>query len=133
MNQVTLIGNLGMDPEIRYTHGGSAVMQLRLATSESFKGRDGNTQKRTEWHTVVVWGNRAEALSKILQKGRSIAVVGRIQYRDWEDKQGNKRWSTEIVANNIVLLGGHREKRGDSYTGGYDDAQATFGDEDVPF
>ena len=108
LNRVTLIGNLGADPELKYTQNGQAVLRLRLATTESYANRAGERQQRTDWHTVIVWGKRAEALNNILSKGRSICAEGRIQYRQWEDKDGNKRNSTEIVAQNIVLLGSGR-------------------------
>lgn len=105
LNKVLLIGNLGMDPELKYTQTGQAVMRMRLATTERW-GDKGEKKERTEWHTVIVWGNRGEALSKILHKGRTIYVEGRIQTREWEDKEGAKKYSTEIVANQVLLLGG---------------------------
>ena len=111
LNRVTLIGNLGADPELKYTQNGQGVLRLRLATTESYANRAGERQQRTDWHTVIVWGKRGEALNNILSKGRSICVEGRIQYRQWEDKDGNKRNSTEIVAQNIVLLGSGRGGR----------------------
>ncbi len=107
LNRVILIGNLGQDPELRFTQSNQGVMSLRLATTESYF--DNNTKERkerTEWHTAVVWGKRAEALNKILSKGSRICVEGRLQTRSWEDKSGGKRYSTEVVANNIILLGG---------------------------
>ena len=112
LNKVILVGNLGMDPELKFTQGGQAILRMRLATSESFLNKARERQERTEWHTVIVWGNRAEALNKILSKGRSICVEGRIQTRQWEDKDGNKRSTTEIVAQNIVLLGGGGRREG---------------------
>lgn len=108
LNKVQLIGNLGMDPELKYTQGGQAVLRLRLATTERW-GEKGEKKERTEWHTVIVWGNRGEALSKILAKGRTIYVEGRIQSREWEDKDGGKRTSTEIVATQLLLLGERRD------------------------
>lgn len=108
LNKVMLIGNLGLDPELKYTHGGQAVLRLRLATTERYGSKGSERQERTEWHTVIVWGNRAEALNKILHKGRSIYVEGRLQTRQWEDKDGGKRSTTEIIANQILLLGGGR-------------------------
>ena len=146
LNRVTLIGNLGADPELKYTQNGQAVLRLRLATSESFLNRSGERQQRTEWHTVIVWGKRGEALNNILSKGRSICVEGRIQYRQWEDKDGNKRNSTEINAQNIVLLGGGRGRDSsapDDFGGGYSGGGSggggstppadEFGDDDIPF
>ncbi|RLB55597.1 MAG: single-stranded DNA-binding protein, partial [Deltaproteobacteria bacterium] len=118
MNKAILIGNLGMDPELRFTQNGQAILRIRLATTESYVNRNKERQERTEWHTVIVWGNRAEALNKILSKGRSIAVEGRIQTRQWDDKDGNKRSTTEINATNIVLLGGRRDGGGGGGGGG---------------
>ena len=138
LNRATLIGNLGTEPELKYTQSGQAVLRLRLATSESYVNRAGERQQRTEWQTVIIWGKRGEALNNILSKGRSICAEGRIQYRDWEDKDGNKRTSTEIVANNIVLLGGRRDGAGESSAGtrgGGSEAPVAdeFGDDDIPF
>jgi single-strand DNA-binding protein len=113
LNKAILIGNLGQDPELRYTQGGQPVLNLRLATTETFVNRDKERQQRTEWHTVVVWGKRGEALNKILSKGRGICVEGRIQTRKWEDRDGNKRYGTEIVATNVILLGGRARSEGD--------------------
>ena len=106
LNRAMLVGNLGMDPELKFTQGGQAVLRIRLATTESYQSKTGERQERTEWHTVTVWGKRAEALNKILSKGRTIWVEGRIQTRSWEDKDGNKRYATEINAQNIGLVGG---------------------------
>src|SRR3984885_6134827 len=104
LNRVMLPGNLGADPELRVTPGGQAVLKLRLATNETYLDRSNVRQERTEWHRVTVWGRRAEALGKILQKGDSLFVEGRIQTSSYE-KNGEKRYSTDIVANNIVLPG----------------------------
>jgi len=106
VNKVILIGNLGADPEMRYTPGGAAVCELRLATNESWTDKKGERQERTEWHRVVVWGKRAEVVSKYLSKGRQVYVEGRIRTRSWEDKEGNKRYTTEIIADNVQFLGG---------------------------
>ena len=105
MNRSILIGNLGQDPEIRYTQGSQALLKLRLATTESFLNRDKEREERTEWHNVIVWGKRAEALNKILSKGDRIGIEGRIQTRSWEANDGSKRYTTEIVATNVLLLG----------------------------
>ncbi len=118
LNRAILVGNLGMDPELKFTQGGQAVLRIRLATTESYPGKTGERQERTEWHTVTVWGKRAEALNKILSKGRTIWVEGRIQTRSWEDKDGNKRYSTEINAQNIGLMGGGGGPRGGGGGGG---------------
>jgi single-strand DNA-binding protein len=106
LNRAILVGNLGMDPELKFTQGGQGVLRLRIATTESFLNRSGERQERTDWHTVVVWGKRGEALNKILSKGRTVWIEGRIQTRSWEDKDGGKRYSTEIVANQVGLVGG---------------------------
>jgi single-strand DNA-binding protein len=111
LNRVMLLGNLGADPELRVTAGGQAVLKLRLATNESYLDRNNVRQERTEWHRVTVWGRRAEALGKILQKGDSLFVEGRIQTSSYE-KNGEKRYSTEVVATNILLSGSGRG-RGD--------------------
>jgi single-strand DNA-binding protein len=114
LNRVMLLGNLGADPELRVTPGGQAVLKLRLATNESYVDRNNVRQERTEWHRVTVWGRRAEALGKILQKGDSLFIEGRLQTSSYE-KNGEKRYSTEVVANNIVLPG--RGGRGEGVRG----------------
>jgi single-strand DNA-binding protein len=118
LNRVMLLGNLGADPELRVTPGGQAVLKLRLATNESYLDRNNVRQERTEWHRVTVWGRRAEALGKILQKGDSLFIEGRLQTSSYE-KNGEKRYSTEVVANNIVLPGrGRGEGAGAPREGG---------------
>ena len=106
LNRVTLIGNLGQDPNLRHTEGGQGVLNIRMATTESYMTRDRELQERTEWHSVVMWGRRGEALAKLLTKGSRICVEGRLQTRVWEGEDGSNRYSTEIVATNILLLGG---------------------------
>lgn len=110
VNKVILIGRLGADPEIRYTQGGSPVANLRLATNESWKGKDGNKEERTEWHKVVCWAKLAELASQYLSKGRQVYIEGRLQTRMWEDKDGQKRYSTEIVASTLQFLGAGSSK-----------------------
>jgi single-strand DNA-binding protein len=116
LNRVMLLGNLGADPELRVTPGGQAVLKLRLATNETYLDRNNVRQERTEWHRVTIWGRRAEALGKILQKGDLLFVEGRLQTSSYE-KNGEKRYSTEVVANNVVLPGagggGARGARGE--------------------
>ena len=146
LNRVILLGNLGADPELRMTNGGTAVLNIRLATSETYLDRNKQRQERTEWHRVVIWGKRAEALGKILTKGDRILVEGSLRTSSYDDKDGNKRYTTEIVATNIVLSGGGGRgapstRGGDfappSARGGgqsYDDAD--YGppdDDDIPF
>ena len=105
VNKVLLIGRLGNNPEIRYTNTGTAVANFNLATSENWNDKNGQKQERTEWHRVVVWGKLAELCEKYLSKGRQCFVEGRLQTRSWDDKDGNKRYTTEIVASTIQFLG----------------------------
>lgn len=148
INRVTILGNLGQDGELRFTQSNQGVLTVRMAATESYF--DNNTKERkerTEWVTVVIWGKRGEALAKILSKGSRILVEGRLQTRTWEDKQGNKRYSTEVVANNVVLLGGRGDgannrqddvRQQDAGGGGdanpaQDSAGGNFADDDIPF
>src|SRR5258708_7631456 len=105
LNRVMLLGNLGADPELRFTQGGQAVLNMRLATTESYLDKDKVRRERTDWHSVVVWGKRGEALAKILAKGSSLFVEGSIRTSSYDDREGNKRYKTEIIANNILLTG----------------------------
>ncbi|MCS6797719.1 MAG: single-stranded DNA-binding protein [Myxococcota bacterium] len=115
LNRVFLLGNLGQDPEMRYTPSQQALMRLRIATNESYLDRNRQRQQRTEWHTVVVWGARAEALQRYLHKGQQVFVEGRLQTRQWEDRDGNKRTTTEVIAINIWPVGaGRRESLADA-------------------
>lgn len=104
LNQVTLFGNLGADPELKVTQGGNAILKLRLATAESFKDKGGEWQEKTEWHSVVVFGGRAEGLAKILAKGSSILVIGSLHTSSYE-KDGTKMYRTEVVAKDVILGG----------------------------
>jgi single-strand DNA-binding protein len=106
VNKVILVGNLGRDAELRYTPGGAAVATLNLATTEVWNDRNQQRQEKTEWHRVVLWGKQAESLQEYLTKGKQIYVEGRLQTRQWDDKEGNKRYTTEIKADRITLLGG---------------------------
>ena len=150
LNRVLLMGNLGADPELRVTNSGQAVLKLRLATSETYLDRNKVRQERTEWHNVVIWGKRAEALSKFLTKGSRLFVEGGLRTSSYDDKEGNKRYRTEVVAQNIILVGGRggpggeRARGGESgpeeapsgggQSGGYDDADyGGGGDDDIPF
>lgn len=113
LNRVMLIGNLGADPELRHTAQGKAVATLRLATTEVWGGRDGTPQQeQTEWHRVIAWGRLAEICNEYLRKGRQVYIEGRIQTRQWQDQQGQKKFTTEIVAQNMVMLGGRGEGGG---------------------
>jgi single-strand DNA-binding protein len=109
VNKVILVGRLGRDPETRFTSGGQAVANFSLATDESYKDRNGERQKRTEWHKIVVWGKQAEIAQQYLKKGSLVFIEGRIQSREWQDKEGQKRTSFEIVATNFRMLGGRGE------------------------
>jgi single-strand DNA-binding protein len=140
LNRVLLMGNLGADPELRVTSGGQSVLKLRLATSETYLDKNRVRQERTEWHSVVVWGKRAEALGKFLTKGSRLFVEGGLRTSSYEDKEGVKKYRTEVVAQNIILAGsggggggrgggggGGGGRGGDDYDapagggGGYDD------------
>src|SRR5690348_10979444 len=106
VNLVLLVGNLGRDAELRYTPQGVAVTNFSIATTETWNDKSGQRQERTEWHRINLWGKAAESLTEYLTKGKQIFVQGRIQTRQWDDKDGNKRYTTEIRADRIVLLGG---------------------------
>ncbi|MFH1672650.1 MAG: single-stranded DNA-binding protein [Pseudomonadota bacterium] len=106
INKVILIGNLGRDPEIRYTASGTAVANFSLATTDNWTNKDGAKEARTEWHRIVAWGRLGEICGEYLSKGKSVYIEGRIQTREWEDKEGNKRQTTEIVAYQMQMLGG---------------------------
>src|SRR4051812_37933196 len=113
LNRVVIMGNLGQDPELRYTQSQVPVCTLRIATTDFRMGADGQRQELTEWHSVVVWSKQAENCAKYLSKGRSVLVEGRLQTRSWEDKQGNKRYTTEIVAQNVQFIGSAGGQRAD--------------------
>ncbi len=105
LNKAMLIGNLGKDPELRYTASGQAVATFSLATNESWKDKEGNLQERTEWHNIVAWQKLAEICGEYLRKGKKVYIEGRIQTRNYEDKEGVKRYVTEIVAEDLIMLG----------------------------
>ena len=124
VNKVTLIGNLGKDPELRYTSSGVAVSTFSMATSESWKDPEGNTQERTQWHNIVAWRKLAEIVGEYLKKGSKIYLEGRLQYRNYDDKNGVKRYVTEIVMDEMVML--------DSRGGGGASAQQDAGTVPLP-
>ncbi len=110
INKVILVGHLGQDPETRYMPSGSAVTNLRLATSESWKDKNsGDQQERTEWHSVAMFGRLAEIAAEYLRKGSQVYIEGRLRTRKWQDRDGNDRWTTEIVANEMQMLGGRAD------------------------
>jgi single-strand DNA-binding protein len=143
VNKVILVGRLGKDPETRYTGSGQQVCNFSMATDETYKDRAGERQKRTEWHKIVMWGRLAEIAQQYLKRGSLIYIEGRLQTRQWDDQTGNKRYTTEIVANVMKMLGG----RGEGGPGGgtehgerqhapeMDESQTGPGisDEDIPF
>ncbi len=133
LNRVMLLGNLGADPELRMTGGGQAVLKLRLATTESYLDKSKERQERTEWHSVVVWGKRAEGLGKILKKGDRVFVEGGLRTSSYE-KEGEKRYRTEVVAQNIILSGGSSSARPAKSSGGPQTEEFdAVDDDDVPF
>jgi single-strand DNA-binding protein len=144
VNKVILIGNLGRDSELRYTPGGAAVATLNMATTEVWNDKQGQKQEKTEWHRIIVWGKQAESLQEYLTKGKQIYVEGRLQTRQWDDKDGNKRYTTEIKADRITLLGGgggggrSSMDRGGGSTGGggggsEEPPMQPITDDDIPF
>ena len=146
INKVILIGNLGRDPELRYTQNGQPVANFSLATSEQWTDKNsGEKVERTEWHRIVVWGRSAEHCSQYLAKGRTVYIEGRLQTREWEDKEGQKRSTTEVNAQTVQFLGGPRGQNqpdaGSPQTGSPSQPSSTGGDsagppaagDDVPF
>jgi len=105
VNKVILVGHLGANPEVRYTAGGQPVANLRIATTERWVNKNGEKSEQTEWHRVVAWGKLAEICGQYLQKGKQVYIEGKIRTRQWQDQQGQKRYSTEVVASNMVMLG----------------------------
>ena len=124
LNKVMLIGNLGKDPEVRYTQGGQAVANFNIATNESWTDKAGQKQERTEWHRFVVWGKAAELCGEYLSKGRQVYIEGKLQTREWTNKEGQKQYSTEVVASPVggvvFLSGGDRKGPGAGRAGGDD-------------
>lgn len=125
VNSVTLIGNLGKDPEIRHTASGTAVASFSLATSERFKNKAGESEEKTEWHNVVLWGKLAEIAGEFLSKGKTVYILGKLQTRKWQDRDQNDRYTTEIVGEKLQMLSpktnsstqSSSDNHGDSYTG----------------
>jgi single-strand DNA-binding protein len=141
VNKVILIGNLGRDPEMKYTANGQAVTNFSLATSENWTDKSGEKVERTEWHRIVAWGKTGELCAQYLSKGRTVYVEGRLQTRDWEDKEGHKRSTTEINAQTVQFLGGPRGEGGgsgggakvESGSGGGDSGSPPPSDDGIPF
>lgn len=105
VNKAIIVGNLGKDPEVRHTQNGTAVCNFSVATTEKYKDNQGQQQEQTEWHNIVVWGNLADICSKYLHKGKQVYLEGKIQTRKWQDKEGNDKYTTEIVAFSMQMLG----------------------------
>ncbi len=142
VNKVILVGNLGRDAELRYTPGGAPVATLNLATTEVWNDKGGQRQEKTEWHRIVLWGKTAESLNEYLVKGKQIYIEGRLQTRQWDDKAGNKRYTTEIRGDRVVLLGGGgggggRQMAGARAGGGMEEPMGEpvteLTDDDIPF
>jgi single-strand DNA-binding protein len=138
LNKVLLIGNLGKDPEVRYTAGGTAVASFSLATTDRIKGKDGNWEDKTEWHNVTLWARLAEIAGEYLAKGKTVYIEGRLQTRKWQDKEGKDRYTTEIVGEKMQMLSakGDGKPSGGSgqqcNSGGYEEPQFNPDDE-IPF
>ena len=131
VNKVIIVGNLGADPELRYTNSGTAVANFRIATNDRWTDKSGESQEKTEWHSIVAWSKLGEICGKYLKKGRPVYIEGRLQTRSWEDQSGNKRYTTEIIAQNMQMLGG----RGDSpaaETGSWDAAKSSGDLPEIP-
>ena len=127
INKVILIGNVGQDPDVRYTgdaNNGAKVATIRLATTERYKDRNGNTQEHTEWHSVVVWRSTAEIVEKYVRKGSQLYVEGRLRTRSWDDANGNKRFATEIMADTLQLLGRRSDSQNNNNAYGYQQTAA---------
>ena len=136
VNKVILVGNLGKDPEVRFTPSGRAVAKFSLATTDSWMDQESGRQERTEWHNIVVWGKQAESCGQYLTKGRQVYIEGSLRSRSYDDKDGNKRYITEIVAQRVQFLGGARTPQSESGgpSGGFDDfGGGSTPEDDVPF
>ncbi|MBI4228986.1 MAG: single-stranded DNA-binding protein [Deltaproteobacteria bacterium] len=139
INKVILIGNLGRDPELRYTASGQAVANFTIATTESRTNKDGGRQDFTEWHRIVAWGRLAEICGEYLSKGRMVYIEGTLRTRSWEDKEGRKRWTTEVLARNMQMLGpsGERDEStaeaGEGLTEDFEIADTSGSEDDIPF
>jgi len=132
VNRVTLLGNLGADPETKKTAGGQSITLFNLATSNSWTNREGQRQEHTEWHRIVVWGKLAETCAEYLAKGRKVYVDGRLQTRSWEDDKNQKRYTTEIVAREVLFLNSKSENMASSSPGASAINEPPFGEENKP-
>ena len=141
INKVILLGNLGADPETKKTAGGQSITLFNVATSNAWTNREGQRQEHTEWHRIVVWGKLAETCAEYLGKGRQVYIEGRLQTRSWEDEKSQKRYTTEVVASQVLFLGAHPEKKPSSGADNYA-SEPSFGSDpskekakstDIPF
>jgi single-strand DNA-binding protein len=143
VNKVILVGNLGADPELKHTATGTAVVNFNMATTDNWTSKDGNKEEKTEWHHIVAWGRLAEICSQYLAKGKQVYIEGKLQTRSWEDRDGKKRYTTEVLAQTMQMLGpaGERvsfekEFGGKKFDGGVPQGGEPFpegGDDDIPF
>ena len=140
LNKVMLIGNLGRDPEVRYTASGTAVAGFSVATTEKFKNKNGEWEERTEWHNITLWGRLAEIAGEYLAKGKTVYLEGRLQTRKWQDRDGKDRYTTEVVADKMQMLGGKGDGgRPGAGTGRNDTQEPSYEepvfnpDDDIPF
>ncbi|MCI0422089.1 MAG: single-stranded DNA-binding protein [Acidobacteria bacterium] len=141
MNKVILVGRLGKDPELKYTQGGTPVVKFSLATDETWKDQSGEKQQRTEWHNIVAWRKLAEICGQYLNKGKLVYIEGKLQTRSWDDKEGHKRYTTEVVADNMVMLSGKgddaRHERSAAAAASSQGSEANpdsqITDDDIPF
>ena len=139
VNKVILIGNLGKDPEVRQAQSGATVTTFSIATSEAWNNKDGQREERTEWHRVVTFGKLADICGKYLKKGKQVYIEGRLQTRSWDDRDGNKRYTTEIVATTMTMLGRAGEAPSESYAPPIQEERVPGGppsgpeDDDIPF
>mgnify|MGYP001350119621 CR=1 FL=1 len=138
VNKVILLGRLGKDPEVRYSSSGTAITSFSMATSTTFTNKEGQKEEKTEWHKIVAFGRLGEICGEYLAKGKQVYIEGRIQTRDWEDKEGKKRWTTEIIVQNMQLLGspgapGADKDRSSSEPPPFDEGAVGPPESDVPF
>lgn len=133
VNKVILIGHLGKDPDIQTFESGVKKASFSLATSEEYKDKDGNKVQQTEWHNVILWRGLADVAEKYLNKGNQVYIEGKIKTRSWDDKEGNKRYTTEIVVDNMTMLGGRKQQNGESPEPISPEIPDVEGEDDLPF
>lgn len=137
INKVIIIGNLGKDPEMKYTASGAAIANITVATSETWNDKQsGEKQEKTEWHRIVAFGRLAEIMGEYIQKGSQVYIEGKLQTRKWQDKDGNDRYTTEVVARDMQMLGGKGQAAKPQQSQGFRDkpeTQSDFADDDIPF